>query len=246
MAGTANVSVCGPELKALTPNPAISEKTFRSRLCRFPLRMPLPGVAGPRVRVRDELPSSQEPVVPHISLGNDEAGIRSLFMYRPETAEPMCMLAEVLLRGPSTLSRGDRELIAAYVSSRNDCSYCTASHAATASAQLPEGMTLIDQVRADPQTAPVTPKLAALLRIAAAVQESGKAVRAEDVALAREAGATDLEIHDTVLIAAAFCMYNRYVDGLATAVRADQAAYTAAAQLIVNGGYMAILGQSAR
>jgi uncharacterized peroxidase-related enzyme len=182
--------------------------------------------------------------VPHISLGNDEFGIRSLFMYRPETARPMSMLAEVLLRGPSTLSRGERELIAAYVSSRNECSYCTASHSAFAAAQLPEGMPLVDQVRADLDTAPVTPKLASLLRIAGAVQESGKAVRAEDVELARNEGATDLEIHDTVLIAAAFCMTNRYVDGLATNVRPDPGAYAEAAPLIVNGGYLGILGSA--
>ena len=106
--------------------------------------------------------------MPHIDLGNDEAGIRSLFMYRPETAYPMRMLAEVLLRGPSTLARGERELIATYVSSRNGCSFCTASHAACASVQLPQGMALTDQVRADPETASVTPKLAALLRIAGA------------------------------------------------------------------------------
>ena len=183
--------------------------------------------------------------MPHITLDNDEFGIRSLFIYRPETASPLCLLAEVLMRGPSTLSRGERELIATYVSSRNDCSYCTASHAASAAAQLPEGMDLVDQVRADPDTAPVTPKLTALLRIAGAVQQSGKAVRAEDVAAAREAGATDLEIHDTVLIAAAFCMYNRYVDGLATNVRADPAAYTTAAKLSVNQGYLALLNLAA-
>jgi uncharacterized peroxidase-related enzyme len=182
--------------------------------------------------------------VPHISLGNDEFGIRSLFMYRPETARPMPMLVEVLLRGPSTLTRGERELIAAYVSSRNECSFCTASHAAFAAAQLPEGMTLVDQVRADPDAAPVTPKLAALLRIAGAVQQSGKAVRAEDIELARNEGATDLEIHDTVLIAALFCMNNRYVDGLATTVRADPAAYAEAASQVVNDGYLAILGSA--
>jgi len=182
--------------------------------------------------------------VPHISLGNDEFGIRSLFMYRPETGRPMSMLAEVLLRGPSTLTRGERELIAAYVSSRNECSYCTASHSAFAAAQLPEGMTLVDQVCADPDNAPVTPKLAALLRIAGAVQQSGKAVRSEDVELARKEGATDLEIHDTVLIAAVFCMTNRYVDGLATNVRADPAEYAKVAPLIVNNGYMAILGSA--
>jgi uncharacterized peroxidase-related enzyme len=180
--------------------------------------------------------------VPHIELGNDEPGIRSLFIYRPESAFPMSQLADVLLRGPSTLSRGERELIASYVSALNECSYCTSSHAAFAAAQLPEGMELVDQVRSDLAAAPVTPKLAALLRIAGAVQRSGRDVRASDVAAAREAGATDLEIHDTVLIAAAFCMFNRYVDGLATTVRSDPAEYAASAEVIVRDGYVAVLG----
>ncbi|HEY1627224.1 MAG TPA: peroxidase-related enzyme [Streptosporangiaceae bacterium] len=183
--------------------------------------------------------------MPHISLGNDQPGIRSLFQYRPETAYPMSLLVEVLLRGPNTLSPGDRELIATYVSSRNDCSYCTSAHAAFAAAQLPEGMALVDQVRADLDTAPVTPKLAALLRIAGAVQRSGKEVSAEDIELARKEGATDLEIHDTVLIAATFCMFNRYVDGLATTVRPDAAGYARAAHGIVHDGYLAVLGQYA-
>jgi uncharacterized peroxidase-related enzyme len=180
--------------------------------------------------------------VPHIELGNDEPGIRSLFIYRPESAFPMSQLADVLLRGPSTLSRGERELIASYVSALNECSYCTSSHAAFAAAQLPEGMELVDQVRSDLAAAPVTPKLAALLRIAGAVQRSGRDVRASDVAAASEAGATDLEIHDTVLIAAAFCMFNRYVDGLATTVRSDPAEYAASAEVIVRDGYVAVLG----
>jgi uncharacterized peroxidase-related enzyme len=176
--------------------------------------------------------------VPHISLGNDEPGIRSLFMYRPDTAQPMRMLAEALLRGPSTLSPGERELIATYVSSLNGCGYCTASHAATASAQLPEGRMLVDQVCAAPQTAPVTPKLAAWLQIAGAVQQSGKNVDEKDVTAARDAGATDREIHDAVLIAAAFCMYNRYVDGLGTLPAADPAEYATAAQSVISNGYL--------
>ncbi len=179
--------------------------------------------------------------MPHISLGNDAFGIRSLFEYRPETARPLCELAEVLLRGPSTLTSGERELIAAYVSSLNECGYCTGSHAAYAAAQLPSGMTLVDQVRADLDNAPIDAKLRALLRIAAAVQRGGKNVRGEDVEAARQAGANDQEIHDTVLIAAAFCMYNRYVDGLATTVPEDPARYAAAADNIVNKGYTAIL-----
>jgi uncharacterized peroxidase-related enzyme len=183
--------------------------------------------------------------MPHISLGNDGPGIVSLFVYRPETAGPLCDLAEILLRGPNSLTPGERELIASYVSRLNDCSFCTDSHAAFAAAQLPGGMTLVDQVRADPETAPVSPKLAALLRIAAAVQRGGKNVHEDDVAAARRAGASDLEIHDTVLIAAAFCMYNRYVDGLATTLPDHPGGYAAMAELIVSSGYQAASGQPA-
>jgi uncharacterized peroxidase-related enzyme len=183
--------------------------------------------------------------MPHISLGNDAPGIVSLFAYRPETAKPLCDLADALLRAPNSLTRGERELIAAYVSTLNDCSFCGDSHAAFAAAQLPEGMTLVDQVRTNPASAPVSPKLAALLRIAAAVQQGGKNVREEDVAAAREAGATDIEVHDTVLIAAAFCLYNRYVDGLATTLPDDPAGYAAMAELIVSAGYGAASGQPA-
>jgi uncharacterized peroxidase-related enzyme len=184
--------------------------------------------------------------MPHVNLGSDASGIRSLFEYRPETAYPLSELAEVLLRGPSTLTSGERELIASYVSSLNDCSYCTDSHAAFAAAQLPDGLTLVDQVRADPDSAPIGAKLRALLRIAAAVQRGGKNVRAQDVEAAREAGANDQEIHDAVLIAAAFCMYNRYVDGLATTLPDDPAEYATAAEGIVNKGYLAGLAESRR
>lgn len=181
--------------------------------------------------------------MPHIDLGNDAPGILSLFEYRPEAAQPLCDLAEVLLRGPSTLSRGERELIASYVSALNDCTFCTNSHAAFSAAQLPEGMELVDQVRADPESAPIPEKLKALLRIAAAVQRGGKNVQTDHVTAAREAGATDREIHDTVLIAAAFCMYNRYVDGLATILPDDPEGYSAVAEVIVNSGYTARLTQ---
>ncbi len=177
--------------------------------------------------------------MPHITLNSAEPGIRGLLRYRPETAGPLSELTEVLLRGPSTLTRGERELIAAYVSALNDCRYCSSSHSACAAAQLPGGMTLVEQVRADPGTAPVPAKLKALLTIASAVRESGRAVTGEQVAQARAAGATDVEIHDTVLIAAVFCMFNRYVDGLATTAPDDPALYAAGAQRLVAHGYVA-------
>ena len=180
--------------------------------------------------------------MPHISLGSDAPGIVSLLIYRPETAKPLCGLAEALLRGPGSLAPGERELIASYVSELNDCRFCSDSHAAFAAAQLPEGMTLVDQVRADLRAAPVPARLRALLAIAAAVQRGGKNVRAQDVEVAREAGASDQEIHDAVLIAAAFCMFNRYVDGLATTLPDDPGGYAVAAEAIVNAGYAALAG----
>jgi uncharacterized peroxidase-related enzyme len=155
--------------------------------------------------------------MPHIDLPNDYPGIRSLFVFRPETAAPLCNLAQVLLHNPHpTLTAGERELIASYVSNLNTCKFCTATHSAIAKHQLDSELSLVKQVLADPETAPISDKLKALLKIAAKVQSGGKNVTTKDVASARGEGATDIEIHDTVLIAAAFCMYNRYVDGLDT------------------------------
>jgi uncharacterized peroxidase-related enzyme len=176
--------------------------------------------------------------MPYIALNSAEPGIRGLLRYRPQTGRPLSELAEVLLRGPSTLTRGERELIAAYVSALNQCRYCSASHSACAAAQLPGGMPLVEQVRSDPGSAPVPAKLKTLPAIAAAVQQGGPHVTAEQVARARAADATDLEIHDTVLIAAAFCMFNRYVDGLATTAPDDPALYAAGAQRLINHGYL--------
>src|SRR2546429_4194066 len=150
--------------------------------------------------------------MPHIALTSAEPGIRGLLRYRPQTARPLSELTEVLLRGPSTLARGERELIAAYVSALNDCRYCSSSHSACAAAQLPGGMAVVEQVRAGPASAPLSAKLKALLTIASAVAQSGHAVTAEHIAVARAAGATDVEIHDTGLIAAACCMVHPYVD----------------------------------
>jgi uncharacterized peroxidase-related enzyme len=176
--------------------------------------------------------------MPHIELGNGAPGIRGLFQYRPETGRHLQALTEVLLRGPSTLARGERELIAAYVSTLNECRFCASSHGAFAAEQLAEGMPLVDQVNADADSAPISAKLKALLRIAAAARRGGTEVTAEHVAAARAEGTTDLEIHDTVLIAAAFSMFNRYVDGLATVAPEDPAAYAQMAKVIVEQGYV--------
>jgi len=176
--------------------------------------------------------------MPHISLPEGMPGIVSGFAFRPETAKPMRELAEVLLRGPSTLTSGEREMIATVVSNRNDCYFCQTSHRAAAAHHLGGNYELVDAVRADYLSAPVSAKLKALLTIATAVQKGGKSVTSADVESAREAGASDLEIHDTVLIAAAFCMFNRYVDGLATVTPTDERQYDAMGARMAKEGYV--------
>ena len=176
--------------------------------------------------------------MPHISLPEGLPGISSGFAFRPETAKPMRELAEVLLRGPNTLTSGEREMIATLVSDRNDCHFCQASHRAAAAHHLDGNYDIVDAVRRDFNTAPVSPKLKALMTIAAKVQQSGKQVNAADVENARAAGATDTEIHDAVLIAAAFSMFNRYVDGLATFTPRDENTYDQMGQRMAKEGYV--------
>jgi uncharacterized peroxidase-related enzyme len=178
--------------------------------------------------------------MPHIALPPDLPGIRGAMAFRPETARPLNALVEILLQGPSTLTRGERELIATYVSSRNCTHYCHSIHGAIAAAHLGGNEALVKQVKADFTLADISPKLKALLTIAGKVQQDGKLVTPADVDAARREGATDLEIHDTVLIAAAFCMYNRYVDGLGTYQPEDEAFYRERGPRVARDGYVKV------
>src|SRR5471030_1267922 len=175
--------------------------------------------------------------MPHITLETHLPGITGLLEFRKDTAQPLRELTQILLRGPSTLSEAERELIATLVSHRNQCTFCATSHAAAADAYLGEYETTA-KMRQDLVSAPLSGKTKALLTIAAQVQQGGKSVTPAAVAAARDAGATDLEIHDTVLIAALFCLYNKYVDGLASVTPTDPAFYDRLANILKNNGYM--------
>jgi uncharacterized peroxidase-related enzyme len=178
--------------------------------------------------------------MPHIDLSPGLPGISAAFAFRPETAAPMRELAHILLfeSGQTTsLGSRDRELIAAYVSSLNNCHFCQQSHGAAAAHHRDSSEELVGAVCADPRTADISPKLRALLTIAGRVQADAKTVTSALVEAARAEGATDLEIHDTVLIAAAFCMYNRYVDGLATLQPHDPSMYDEMGKHLAGHGY---------
>jgi uncharacterized peroxidase-related enzyme len=175
----------------------------------------------------------------HIDLENELPGIRGPMAYSPKTAKPLNELAEVLLRDDdNTLTRGERELIGTYVSYLNDCFFCQNVHGAMAGHYLQCDIPQIDAIKYDFTTTPLSEKMKALLSIAGSVQKSGKHVTAHQIERAKNAGATDKEIHDTVLIAAAFCMYNRYVDGLATWAPQDRQFYVNRAPQRAEEGYI--------
>jgi uncharacterized peroxidase-related enzyme len=174
----------------------------------------------------------------HIQVPEGVPGIRSLVMFRPETGQHLYQLAQVLLRGPSTLSEADRELIAAYVSNQNNCHFCMSSHAAAARCLFGDQSAVVDQTLTDIESAGLSPKMKALLHIAGKVQILGSEVKQADVDVARMEGATDREIHDTVLIAATFCMFNRYVDGLASFTPTDPETYSEMGKRMAGKGYV--------
>ncbi|MEO6315831.1 MAG: peroxidase-related enzyme [Chitinophagaceae bacterium] len=174
--------------------------------------------------------------MPYIPLEAHLPGITGLLEYSKETAAPIRELTQILLRGPSSLTEAERELIATVVSHRNGCNFCATAHTAAADVLLGEPETS-KKVKACIETAPVSDKMKTLLTIAAQTQESGLAVTADAIAAAKAAGATDLEIHDTVLIAALFCLYNRYVDGLATVTPTDPSFYEGLGERLKKYGY---------
>ena len=175
--------------------------------------------------------------MPHISVDENLPGIRALLAFSPETATPISVLTNLLLRSNEGLSMADRELIAAHVSYLNDCFYCHQSHGEIAICYLDGNNELVEQVKKDYLNAGISDKLKALLAIAGSVQKGGKYVTPEQIETAKSLGATDRDIHDTVLIAATFCMFNRYVDGLAANTPTDLSTYPLRAKQIVEKGY---------
>jgi uncharacterized peroxidase-related enzyme len=174
--------------------------------------------------------------MPHISVPEELPGILGLLAFKPETAATVSAFTQQLLRGPSSLTPGEREIIAAVVSRRNGCRFCAMAHTAAAE-QVTGDRDLVDAVIRDPASAPVSEKMRALLLVAAKVQGSGLDVTADDIAAVRAAGASDEDLHDAVLVAAAFCMFNRYVDGLAASTPTDPAIYEIIGRELADNGY---------
>ncbi len=175
--------------------------------------------------------------MPHIEVDENLPGIRALMAFRPETAAAMGTLANILLRDNTGLTMAEREMIATHVSSLNDCFYCRHSHGAIAALYLQGDFALVEDVCNNYNKAAISEKMKSLLTISASVQKGGKQVTPEQIEHARSFGASDRDIHDTVLISAAFCMFNRYVDGLAATTPDELSTYPPRARQIVENGY---------
>jgi uncharacterized peroxidase-related enzyme len=166
-----------------------------------------------------------------------QPGILELLFYKSPTGNALSNLAHTILHGPSPLTSGERELIASYVSYLNNCEFCHKSHSAAANEHLGDNGKAVSCIKTDIGTAPVSEKMKQLLRIAEKVQKSGREVTPDLIDAAKKAGATDEEIHDAVLVAAAFCMYNRYVDGLKTTLPENDGEYKDMGKRLATKGY---------
>ena len=173
----------------------------------------------------------------YIKTGIDQPGIVELLFYKGPTGKALSNLAETILRGPSGMTSGERELIASYVSKLNDCEFCHESHSAAANVHLGDQGQTVSCVVSDLEDAPISEKMKYLLKVAAKVQRSGREVTEKDIQLAKNHGASDQDIHDTVLVAAAFCMFNRYVDGLGTNLPKSKEEYKEMGKRLANKGY---------
>ena len=129
-------------------------------------------------------------LMPYIPLEGHLPGVTGLLEYRKDTAAPIRELTQILLRGPSTLTEGERELSATIVSHRNQCTFCVTAHTAVANILLEEENSSA-RIKEDITTAPISDKMKALLTIAVQVQERGKRVTAESVQKSKDSGATD-------------------------------------------------------
>lgn len=193
---------------------------------------------------RDDERSARAGEAPIIGSLPDVPGILAAMRLTPSLERHLRGLADALLVEDypgATITRAERELLATAVSAGNDCFYCMDSHGAFANAVLERsGVTglerLIDGIKNGASDG-LDDKMRALLHIARTVRREARDLTAADVATARAAGATDADVQLAVLIAAAFSMYNRMVDGFRAKTPPTADAFRAGAAEIVEHGY---------
>jgi uncharacterized peroxidase-related enzyme len=195
---------------------------------------------------RDDERTARAGETPIIGSLPDVPGILAAMRLTPSLERHLRGMADALLVEDypgATISRAERELLATAVSAGNDCFYCMDSHGAFASELLSRdgagGISeLVDGIKSGGSDG-LSAKLAALVAIARGVQRDPRAVQRAEVERALTAGATDADTQLAVLIAAAFCMYNRMVDGFRAPTPPSAEAYRDRASQIAEHGYSA-------
>jgi uncharacterized peroxidase-related enzyme len=138
--------------------------------------------------------------------------IMHLFAFKHEMTQHLRRLTQAVMRGPSPLTPAFRELIAAFVSTRNECRFCSGSHVAVA-AKLYENRPLVEAVVADYRGAPLQEPEKMLLAYLEKLTLAPSTTNAQDVRQLRGAGWSDEAIYDAVTVCAMFNFYNRWVEG---------------------------------
>jgi uncharacterized peroxidase-related enzyme len=185
--------------------------------------------------------SQQEPIVGGLP---DVPGILAAIRLTPGLGVHLRGLADELLVHDfpgATISRGEREMLATATSAANDCFYCMDSHGAFATAVLEQSgsadlVPLVDVIKVGSSDG-LGPKMQALLHIARTVRRQPLDLTQADVDAALAAGASDADTQLAVLIAAAFSMYNRMVDGFRAKTPPTAEAYRDRAAQIAEHGY---------
>jgi uncharacterized peroxidase-related enzyme len=160
--------------------------------------------------------------------------MRDLYRAYPASCRPLGELTEAAMRGPSPFTQGQRELIAAYVSGLNACTYCHGTHTGVAAAcGIPPD--LVTALLADVDAAPIEAKMKPILRYAKKLTQSPARMGEADAAAIYDAGWSDDALYGTVLVTALFNFYNRLVDGVGLALPEGYVAE--AAQRLSTRGY---------
>jgi uncharacterized peroxidase-related enzyme len=185
--------------------------------------------------------AQEEPIVGGLP---DAPGITAAIRLTPGLGIHLRGLADELLVHDfpgATLSRAEREMIAAATSAANDCFFCMDSHAAHATALLERGgatefVPVLDEIKLG-SFERLDDKMRALIEIAGKVRREARDLTAADVAVAQAAGATDADVQLAVLIAAAFSMYNKMVEGFRAKTPPNVEVYRGRAAEIADHGY---------
>ncbi|HEY6205610.1 MAG TPA: peroxidase-related enzyme [Chthoniobacterales bacterium] len=163
-----------------------------------------------------------------------EAALLHIFQAFPTSARPLLEYLEVVLRGESPLSAGEREVIAAYVSALNNCNYCRTIHA-DAAVLLGANSQLVENLLSSKQASDADDRMRPILQLAHKLTVSPGHVNAADIAAVFAAGWDDRALHDAVAVCSLFNFINRFVNGLG--VEAPDWYMKRAAKELTQNGY---------